>query len=120
MAVTVPIKRVLYVFDRSGKSVERYFTNNIGIRIHSVAISLKGEYIVAGSWRRLSVFERSNAREVWGYRIGKFVRSVAISPDGKYIVAGCDDKNVYLFSMDGSLLWRYKTGYDVESVAIRL
>ena len=91
-----------------------------GNDVLSVAISVDGEYIAAGSrddW--VYFFDKDSNTPLWNYVTGGDVRSVAISSDGEYIAAGSFDDNIYLFQKDSSTpLWSYNTGQNVPSVAI--
>ncbi|MBM3291066.1 hypothetical protein FJY84_00115 [Candidatus Bathyarchaeota archaeon] len=100
----------------NNKPLWTYFS---GQDIYQIAMSVDGEYIVAGGIKStLYLFSKKDGL-IWSYKVGGSINSVSISGDGKYIVVGSQDNHIYLLSReDKTPIWSYRTNGGVFSTAI--
>lgn len=88
----------LRFYDKSGGFLWEYSIDTAILSgdKYSVAISLDGEYIVAGNEDNDNLYFFNNQGFLWSYETGP-VQGVSISADGNYLVAASSDK-VFLFN----------------------
>jgi WD40 repeat protein len=120
---------VLIVFLNVGVSAQQtnydlVWSNGTGGWVKSVAVSVDGNYIAAGSADTYVYFFDAVGRSLWNLRpstkTGSYINSVSVSSDGSYIAAGSDDSNVYFFDRNGTVMWAYdvaRMGVSLVSVA---
>jgi WD40 repeat protein len=105
--------KILYFFNETGGLL---WKGEVELQLHSIALSPKGEFVVAGDEYYIYSFNKSG-NLTWKYSIGDTVRDIAISSEG-YVVAGSSDEYVYFLRNNGSVLWRYKGDSSILAVDI--
>lgn len=93
--------------------------------LHNVRISPDGEYIAAGTYGDLYLFDR-NGNELWNRKVSDgFIDEVSISIDAEYIAVETlrdfySDAKWYMevYNKEGELLWKYQDIEPFMSIAM--
>lgn len=118
---TGDLREYLYLFSRENAgplwSSTTDFITEAGTGPKTLlAISSDGNYIAAGTHRKLHLFNRADNTPLWSREFSgqEEAHSVAMSSDGNYIVVGTKGGpapniggSVYLFDNDGNIVWSY-------------
>lgn len=115
-------------FDFMGNLLWTYTTN---ASVVSVAMSERGEYVVAGALNDgLYVFDGATGTLLWwknipisesydGSYMGSDSKTVDISADGSYIVAATWN-GLYLYDNAGTLIWQYMSPGPPEETCVKI
>lgn len=107
----------VFFFDRNGKLLWNYPSDNTFNCFDKVSISSDASYIAAISAcdNNKLIFFNHGGNILWSY---DEISSISVSSDESYIAAGSYDNNIYFFNIKGKLLWSYNTGSQLSSISI--
>lgn len=85
----------------------------------SIAISLNGEVVAAGTSNDRILILNEDGEAVTDFKINGFPYSLELSNDGRLLAVASNSSFIYLFDLEGKrCVWSYKTGASVRSVDI--